>query len=997
MATLRVRLLGGFVITYDDQVVTSVNTARLQSLLAYLVLHRDTPQSRQHVAFALWPDSTEEQARTNLRKILSQLRQAWPAIEGFVNTEGQTLQCPASLLWSSDVAEFEEAVASGGFERAVALYSGDLLPDCYDEWIRPKREHLSQLFVGAAEKAIAALENRREYRAAIAQAQRLLQYDPLSEATYCTLMRLHSLNGDRSSVLRTYQSCEQTLKREFGFGPSPETIEFYERLSNSKAFAPLERGHSMVQPLKMPLPFAPLIGREAEFDAVLKLMSHAETRLVTLTGPGGVGKTSLARKVASHLARSYDSGGAWVELASLTDADQVMPTIARTLGMVLDTHVDVLQRVIDFLSGASILLVLDNMEHVLSASAQIVALLDACPAVDVLITSRVPLHLRNEHCVSVAPFSAELSERLFVERAREARPNLTLDEAARAAVHALCAHLDGLPLAIELVAARIALMSPQAALAHFVSNQTITLRLVADGVSELPLRQRTLQGTIQWSINLLVAEHQRAFRYLSAFSNGFDLDAAVQVACLSGPFEQDRQPEPEQQVEAWNALKTLLDANLLAQRERLDAKSTEHEPDFYMLETIRVAARAELERTGEAGDADERHACYFESLADECVREYEQSHNPTALRRIRSSMPDVLAAIQYAISQGQAERACHLCESCGSVWKDFAYQAEGLVLTEAALALTGTDQDTYLHARAGALITLVSLSANTTDHTRTRMCCDESLALYRAIGDERGIWMASHQRAWHCYLADGGWALHNDLLDAIRRTNDAYWTAIKLTDLAVLNCYIKSDGSDFTAALGFLDEAIGRFEALNNDEGLCYALRIKGGALGSLSRFDEASDVLHRALRLGATGSLKRLADIEEALGSLSLWRSDTKAAVQHCARSVQLSMQLGSPLGQHTAMTRQGIAEIAEGLTDEAVIHLRRALVYFDTSTSTSFESYFGVLCRIGLAQLAGKAGRKEEAADFMHAAQTMINARSLPFDTYDRKLLEDTRHLIQ
>lgn len=298
MATLHIRLLGGFVITYDEQVVMSVNAARLQSLLAYLALHREVPQSRQHIAFAFWPDSTEEQARTNLRKVLLQLRQAWPAIDDFVNTEGQTVQWPASSLWSSDVSEFEEAVASGGFERAVALYRGDLLPDCYDEWIRSRREQLSQLFVGAANKAIAVLENRREYSAAITQAQRLLQHDSLNEATYCTLMRLHSLNGDRSSALHTYQTCQQILKREFGIEPGDETRELHERLLHSETFAPPKPATAQA---------IPLVGRVVEWQQLLKAWERtataSEPQCVVIAGEAGIGKTRLAEELIEWASR----------------------------------------------------------------------------------------------------------------------------------------------------------------------------------------------------------------------------------------------------------------------------------------------------------------------------------------------------------------------------------------------------------------------------------------------------------------------------------------------------------------------------------------------------------------------------------------------------------------------------------------------------------------------------------------------------------------------
>ncbi len=243
---------------------------------------------------------------------MSQLHQAWPAIGDFVNTEGQTLQWPTSLLWSSDVTEFEDAVAKEGFESAVALYNGDLMPDCYDEWIRSKREHLNLLFIIALEKAISVLENRREYRAAIAQAQRLLQHDPLNEATYRTFMRLHALNGDRSSALHAYQACQQTLKREFGIEPDDETRGLHERLLHGEAF---------VLPEPTTAQSIPLIGRVAEWQQLLKTWSKTaiKPQCVIITGEAGTGKTRLAEEliewarrqgIMAATARCYAAEGA---------------------------------------------------------------------------------------------------------------------------------------------------------------------------------------------------------------------------------------------------------------------------------------------------------------------------------------------------------------------------------------------------------------------------------------------------------------------------------------------------------------------------------------------------------------------------------------------------------------------------------------------------------------------------------------------------------------
>lgn len=359
MKVLRIRLLGEFSLVYGDEPVTTVNTARMQSLLSYLVLHRDAPQARHHLAYQFWPDSAEPQARTNLRKLFHYLHQALPDAERFLCADTHTLQWRPEAPFSLDVAEFESAasmVASPqALRQAVALYRGDLLPSCYEDWILPERERLRQVLVEATERLVALLEDERDYQAAIGYAQRLLQYDPLNEATYRHLMRLHALGGDRATALRAYHACATILQRELGVEPGPTTREAYERLLRvDETTAPLPGP-------KTPAAFA-LVGRQAEWarlQAAWHAALHVGPRLVLISGEAGIGKSRLAEELlqwanrqglatasaycyAAEGALAYAPVAAWLRARPLPALDSLwLSEVARLLPEILITSPDV--------------------------------------------------------------------------------------------------------------------------------------------------------------------------------------------------------------------------------------------------------------------------------------------------------------------------------------------------------------------------------------------------------------------------------------------------------------------------------------------------------------------------------------------------------------------------------------------------------------------------------------------------------------------------------
>jgi predicted ATPase/DNA-binding CsgD family transcriptional regulator len=630
---------------------------------------------------------------------------------------------------------------------------------------------------------------------------------------------------------------------------------------------------------RLPAPLSALIGRQEEIAAVSALLTDPAVRLVTLTGPGGVGKTRLALAVAAGLeARAaFPDGIAFVALAALSDPDLVGPTVAQALGLrgaASGTGPRAAEQVAARLHSARLLLVLDNFEHVLAAGILVAELLGACPGLKALVTSRESLRLSGEHAVPVAPLSgpiqgpaetttaADLARfdavRLFVQRAREIVPGFALTDVDAPAVAAICARLDGLPLALELAAARVDVLPPRA----LVDRLDRCLALLTGGPRDLPARQQTLRDTIAWSYDLLSPDDQAVFRRLSVFVGGFTLAAAQAVSHTA------RLPDSS----ALDVVGSLVGASLLRPEGGGDGEAR-----FAMLETIREFAAEQLAASGEEAAARDVHAAWIVALAEKASpRIAPMLRNPDAatwMSLLTVEHDNLRVALAWLESAGRWHDLLRLAAAAVHFWELRLQPREGRVWLERALdpARTG---DAPLALRAHALRGLGLLTLNLGDFDAAEATLTEAYAAWRRVGDALGA--ATTLRLLGAVAEYGGdderAAIRQaGALELFRGIDDTIGTSAALDDLA-RGAFRRGDGDE---AGRLAAESVAVARAGGNSIRLVGALSTFGATAATRGDVVAAGQALGEALRLsqeleydlGTLGSLADLAELASACG----------------------------------------------------------------------------------------------------------------------------------
>jgi predicted ATPase/DNA-binding SARP family transcriptional activator/Tfp pilus assembly protein PilF len=969
-APLEIRLFGVFEARLHGEPLPRLRTRKGEWLLALLALRAGRETERSWLAGLLWPDSPEPQALQNLRVSLADLRralgpeahrlrsQARGAAADNAHTPGRPSRgAPLALRLDLseaivDVVAFDAAIARhdrAALEEAVALYRGPLLEECVEEWAFQERQLREQAYLDARERLADLALAGGDPSLAAGHLRRALLLDPLRETLWRSLMRALVAAGDVTAALVAYRELRLRLQRELNTGPDPETDALYEAIRTdlrsqrsagnvdqtarrpadhrTRRQAPGAERRSEATQSNLRVPLTSFVGREREMSAVKRLLfAH---RLLTLTGAGGCGKSRLALETAADLLGEYTDGVWLVELASPLEGAFVSQAVASVLGAREQPGRPLVETLIEHLKPRQLLLLLDNCEPLAPACARLAEiLLGNCPHLWLLATSRVPLGLTGETLYPVPALSLPEPEavsataarsdavRLFVERAAAGMPGLTLSETNAAAVTRICRRLDGLPLALELAAARARAMSLQT-LAERLEDG---LGLVSGGSHATLPHHQTLRASIDWSYALLSDPERALLRRLSVFAGGWTLEAVEAVcgeekgvpgaACrvpggnaAGSPASSERGTRHAARGtdELLDLLVSLVDKSLVV----YEAGAGDREDRYRLLETVRQYAAERLIEAGEEAIVRGRHLAFHVDLAETA-----ESHLVVGtvgsrwLDRLERELDNLRSALTWAVDAEAEEAGLRLVGALGPFWDCRGYYREGQERSAAVLALPGAVARAA--ARARALETAAMMALRQPDFAAAGRLIEESLAIGRELGDPEQI-AFSLSVLGNIKAEQGEFAeaqlLYEESISLRRSLPNRRWLANSLINLGWL---LRMRG-EYDAARALQEESLAIHREIGTGRGTALALCHLGtlarctGDFDAARRCDEESLAISRELN-DHWGVANALCD----RGNLAVREGDYPAACSFQRESLKIRRDLG---------LQRCVAECLEGL----------------------------------------------------------------------------------
>jgi predicted ATPase/DNA-binding SARP family transcriptional activator/DNA-binding CsgD family transcriptional regulator len=903
---VRLFLLGGFSIWVGSRAVGegAWHLRKAKSLVKLLALAPGHALHREQLMDLLWPNLRKRAATNNLRGSLHAARTALAsdstvASRYLASKEEHIALCPEVELWV-DVETFEEAASAArrsrepaAYRAAIELYGGELLPeDRYEEWAEGRRGELRRTYLALLVELAGTYEERAEYDLAIEVLRKVVAEEPTNEEAHAGLMRLHALLGRKNEALAQYVELEEILLGELGTEPAASSRALREEIAAGH-FPLLETPSLVSAPEKppgagknnLPTPRTSFVGRQREIVESKRVL--AMTRLMTFTGTGGSGKTRLALEVARDLIGAYPDGVWLVELAPLSEGKLVPQAVARTMRVREQPGRPLIDALTEALHKKTTLLVLDNCEHLADSVSHLAdQLLNSCSHLRVLSTSRKTLEVEGEVVWRVSslsvpdtdqlPTAEELMRydavRLFVERAQLRLSAFEITPHNATAVAEVCRKLEGIPLAIELAAARMDVLTAE----QIAQRLDRALGLLTGGQTEVA-RHRTLRTTLEWSFELLSEPERKLFCRLSVFTGGWTLEAAEAVGAGGGIEEGD----------VVELFLMLVDKSLVV--------STAEEGGFRygMLEPLRQYAKEKLEESEETQVTKRAHVQYFLALAEEAEPKLWESGDKAWFGRLEKEHDNMRAALSWTLEHGEAELALRIGGALRWFWRARGYYGEGRRWLERALSEEGR---TSAGARAKALDGVGWLASEQRDIDRAEAAAQEGLKLSEEAGiggvilaDFKNLlgeaaWLrGDYERAGE--LVEEGLVLHREA----RNTRGVAWSVCSLANTS-------SELGDYQRSRELFEEGIALARKMGGALPLGDLLMALGYEYLLERDHERATELSEEAAELyrkrGSRGGLKYVLYI---LGWAALLREDHEQAKALLEENLVLCKDIGA------------------------------------------------------------------------------------------------------
>jgi predicted ATPase/DNA-binding SARP family transcriptional activator len=895
MSELIFSLLGPVQLSHPQIGEITITKRKALALLVYLVIEVDHPHTRETLLGLLWPEHSTAAAQNSLRVACSQLLKALePAQEDdqpYLISNRLDLQFNPLSRYELDIALFQKLIeacrthahtgqpegcaeCAGRLTQAMTLVRGPFLdgfslPDCpaFDGWLLLQRERLQLQIIAALGQLADFHESAGDETKAEIYVRRLLGLDPLNESAYRQLMRVLARADQRSAALDAYETCRRVLAAELGLAPSVETVRLAEQI---RGLAPFEVYSTQAV---LPPVLTRFFGRQQESARLVDFLSRRTVKLVTLAGPGGVGKTRLAIEVAHRMAGVFAHDICFVELTGVTDEKSVDDAVAAALHLPTSNGRSSTSAILDYLRGKTMLLVLDNCEHLAKACARLVQMLchDA-EGLTVLATSRIPLHIDEEHVVRLEPFTIPAvndteqltvvdalrfdSVQLFTDRAAQSLLQFKVNDANVKAIVRICQQLDGIPLAIEIAAAQARAL-PIEAIAERLDQRFAWLNKRA---GETASRQRTLHTLIDWSYGLLNPQARSLLLRLSVFAGGWTLEA---VEAVSSPDEP-----------CADLLAELVDHSLV-----VFGADVEHRR-YGMHEIIRQFAQEYVRGSDQEADARERHARYYTELVSRAAENRMGQPFPERLQLAVNDHDNLRQAFEWLLVHDR-EQALALVAQLGTklnFWELGGFFQEGRRWLQGALEDT---QGSVSIERGHALLAAADLSSAITDFAYGLQCAQQAQQLFQQLGDQRGEIDA---RLKYCELAE----LAGDHANIQEQVEEALRVAVQISYTVGMAKAKLVRGSiayyvgENQAAIQYLIPSIALWRNLQSPFDLATALNRLAGALleiheytAAQQAYEECRDIYQSlGYRRGVATAIQNLGLIAQQLGDYARGRA---------------------------------------------------------------------------------------------------------------------------